>query len=231
MPVNFSLTVSLSRTLATVGNAEDDSLRPPAWRAGVCLASEGLRAAWCGCSSFLWPTELLCDWQRVVSVAEEPVSTRVGWTNIYTSLVGGMKPATCPAWSVITWRRTSGVTCPACLSHWQLTPEQCTVGRYTFRASQSSTFCSKFSCKALSWLVPLCLIHRGRAQWGICPVAILLWPCHGRLGSETRHEHETRHPHSGCNEWSPVCNWRKSFERSFFCFVLITITFASHVSC
>lgn len=75
---------------------------------------------------------------------------------------------------------------------------------------------TKFSSKAFSWLVCLCLIHRGCTQWRICPMAILLWPRHGRLGSKTRYEHKTRHPHFGCNEWSLVCNWRKSFERSFF---------------
>lgn len=77
---------------------------------------------------------------------------------------------------------------------------------------------TKFSSKALSWLVCICLIRRGCAQRGICPMAILLWPCNGCLGSNTRYEHQTRHPHFGCNEWSLVCNWRKSFERSFFFF-------------
>lgn len=57
-------------------------------------------------------------------------------------------------------------------------------------------------------------IHfRGCAQWRICPVAILLWPSNGCLGSKTRYEHKTRNSHFGCNEWSLVCNWRKSFER------------------
>lgn len=73
----------------------------------------------------------------------------------------------------------------------------------------------KFSSKALFWLVCICLIHRGCTQWRICPMAILLWPCNGCLGSKTRYEHKTRDPHFGCNEWSLVCNWRKSFERSF----------------
>lgn len=67
----------------------------------------------------------------------------------------------------------------------------------------------------LDLYVCICLIHRGCTQWRICPMAILLWPCNGCLGSKTRYEHKTRHPHFGCNEWSLVCNWRKSFERSF----------------
>lgn len=78
---------------------------------------------------------------------------------------------------------------------------------------------TKFSSQALSWLVCLCLTHRGCTQWRICPMALLLWPRHGCLGSKTRYEHKTCHPHFGCNEWSLVCNWRKSFERSFFFFL------------
>lgn len=79
----------------------------------------------------------------VLFTAEEPVSMHVGWTNIYTLLVEGMKVATCPAWSAITWIQMNGVTCPLCLSLWQLTQEQCTMGKYTFQASHSSTFCHK----------------------------------------------------------------------------------------
>lgn len=85
-----------------------------------------------------------------------------------------------------------------------------------FRRVIPPLFVTKFSSKALSWLVCLCLFHRGCAQWRICPVAILLWPSNGCLGSKTRYEHKTRNSHFGCNEWSLVCNWRKSFERSFF---------------
>ena len=162
-------------------------------------------------------------------IVEEPVSTHAGWTNIYMWLVDGMKLVTCPAWSAITWKQMNGVTCLLCHSLWQLTQEQCTMGKYTFQASNSSTFCYKVQFQGTSWLVCLCLIHRGCTQWRVCPVAILLWPRHGCLGSKTRYEHKTRHPHFGCNEWSLICNWRKSFERSSF--FKITITFASHVSC
>lgn len=45
-----------------------------------------------------------------------------------------------------------------------------------------------------------CLISRGRAQRRICPMAILLRPRDGCLGTKTRYEHKTRHPHFGCNE-------------------------------
>ena len=54
-----------------------------------------------------------------------------------------MKLVTCPAWSAITWKQMNGVTCLLCHSLWQLMQEQCTMGKYTFQASHSSTFCCK----------------------------------------------------------------------------------------
>ena len=54
-----------------------------------------------------------------------------------------MKLVTCPAWSAITWKQMNGVMCLLCHSLWRLMQEQCTMGKYTFQASHSSTFCCK----------------------------------------------------------------------------------------
>lgn len=160
-----------------------------------------------------------------VFIVEEPVSMHAAWTSIYTWLAGGMKPATCPVWSVTTWTQTSGVMCPLCLSLWQPMQEQCTMEKYTFQASHSSNFRYKVHCSRHLLDPDVSAFHRGCAQWRICAMVVLLWPCHGCLGPQTRHEHKTCHPHFGCDEWSLICNWRKSFERCFlvccFCFVLI----------
>lgn len=49
------------------------------------------------------PLGSFCDLRWIFFfIVEEPVSMHVGWTNIYTLLVEGMKPAICPVWSAIT---------------------------------------------------------------------------------------------------------------------------------
>lgn len=115
----------------------------------------------------------LCDSRPVVaSPVGEPVSMRAGWTSICTSSAGGMRRATCPAWSATTSRQTSGATCPPCRSPWPRTRERCTTARYT---SQASPACWRAAHpEALSRLVCLCSIRRGCAQWRVRPVALLL---------------------------------------------------------
>ena len=54
-----------------------------------------------------------------------------------------MKRVICPVWSAITWKQMNGVMCLLCHSLWRLMQEQCTMGKYTFQASHSSTFCYK----------------------------------------------------------------------------------------
>lgn len=112
-------------------------------KAAICVVSKGLQPFLkLNAPPFPAPLGSLCDSRWVVvSIVEEPVSTRVGWTNIYTLLAGGMKPAICPAWSATTWKQTNGAMCPLCHSLWQLTQEQCTMGKSTFQASPPPTSC------------------------------------------------------------------------------------------
>lgn len=103
--VNFSSTVTLiSKTLTRMGNAYDYCIGSQNYRVAIHVISKGQTTlSEAGCASFPWLTGLLL-WFMVVVVfiVEEPVSMRVGWTNIYTLSVEGMKPAICPVWSATT---------------------------------------------------------------------------------------------------------------------------------
>lgn len=173
--------------------------------------------------------------RAVVFILEEPVSTHVAWTSIYMWSAGGTKLATCPVWSATTWTQTSGAMCRLCLSRWQPTQEQCTMGKYTFQASHSSISLCKVPRPRHLLDPDVSVLHRGSAQRRVCPVVVLLWPGHGCLGPQTRHEHEACHPHSGCDERSLVCNWRESFERCFLvclfsCLFVFVILFCVSMS-